>query len=55
MLPIEYIEKQEAPELESCLEHDDWVSGIHVADTFVLTGKNIQRCYSYYCFYICLK
>ena len=39
VLPIEYLEKQIAPELQSCLEHDDWVSGIHVNDKFVLTGK----------------
>ena len=38
VLPIEYLEKQIAPELESCLEHDDWVSGIHVNEDFVLTG-----------------
>ena len=39
MLPIEYLEKQVAPELESCLEHDDWVSGIHLSDQHVLTGE----------------
>jgi len=38
VLPIEYLKKQIVPELESCLEHDDWVSGIQLNDDFVLKG-----------------
>ncbi|KAF2893661.1 hypothetical protein ILUMI_12516 [Ignelater luminosus] len=35
---IEYVQRTPAPEPEDALLHDDWISGIQVADKWVLTG-----------------
>ncbi|XP_022904368.2 ribosome biogenesis protein WDR12 homolog [Onthophagus taurus] len=35
---IEYLLRTPAPQPEDALLHEDWVSGIHVADKWVLTG-----------------
>ncbi|XP_063901472.1 ribosome biogenesis protein WDR12 homolog [Zophobas morio] len=41
-IDIEYIERTPAPQPQDSLLHDDWVSGIHCADKWILTG-----CYDY--------
>ncbi|KAI4465756.1 wd40 repeat protein 12 37 [Holotrichia oblita] len=35
---IEYIQRSPAPQPQDALQHDDWISSVHVADKWVLTG-----------------
>ncbi|EFA03458.1 ribosome biogenesis protein WDR12 homolog [Tribolium castaneum] len=41
-IDVEYIERTPAPEPQDSLLHDDWVSGLHCVDKWILTG-----CYDY--------
>ena len=38
VIEIEYFEKYPAPEPQDCLLHDDWVSGVHVSNDWILTS-----------------
>jgi len=39
VVPIEYFEAQDAPELQNTLSENDWVSGVEIEDQYILTGK----------------
>ncbi|XP_076813698.1 ribosome biogenesis protein wdr12-like [Clavelina lepadiformis] len=39
VLLVEYFEKENAPELELCLDHKDWMSGVQLDEDFILAGS----------------